>query len=240
MSVTLEQCALLRDEHQLSKDFFIRALDCMRRWDNLSVKHSTHTASHSSQFVFIHALSMGCFTYWCLTVKLITKHGNSSHALVWFISAVWHDDDTRCYASDLSCQALQWVWTFMAQTKKISQVHKCFTVKCCAYSFFLPRQANSHLRNKVSHLKMNFNAKYSQQSDAAPESHFEAVKIQVTCLVKKGKTKRRNKQTWAENVVTDYDGIFCKLHTILLLLKKKWQQTFVSELSSSQPLSSLL
>ncbi|XP_045903753.1 type II inositol 3,4-bisphosphate 4-phosphatase isoform X1 [Micropterus dolomieu] len=30
MSVTLEQCALLRDEHQLNKDFFIRALDCMR------------------------------------------------------------------------------------------------------------------------------------------------------------------------------------------------------------------
>ncbi|XP_034543348.1 type II inositol 3,4-bisphosphate 4-phosphatase isoform X3 [Notolabrus celidotus] len=30
MSVTLEQCALLRDEHQLSKDIFIRALDCMR------------------------------------------------------------------------------------------------------------------------------------------------------------------------------------------------------------------
>ncbi|XP_061888278.1 type II inositol 3,4-bisphosphate 4-phosphatase isoform X3 [Entelurus aequoreus] len=30
MSVTLEQCALLRDEHQLSKDFFMRALDCMR------------------------------------------------------------------------------------------------------------------------------------------------------------------------------------------------------------------
>ncbi|KAM3865022.1 type II inositol 3,4-bisphosphate 4-phosphatase [Diretmus argenteus] len=30
MSVTLEQCALLRDEHQLSKDYFIRALDCMR------------------------------------------------------------------------------------------------------------------------------------------------------------------------------------------------------------------
>lgn len=108
----------------------------------------------------------------------------------------------------------------MAQTKKNSQIHKCFTVKCCAYCFFLPRQANSHLRNKVSHLKMNFNAKYSQQSDAAPESHFEAVKIQVTCLVKKGKTKRSNKQTWAENVVTDYDGIFCKLHTILLLLKK--------------------
>ncbi|KAK3573264.1 hypothetical protein QTP86_019237 [Hemibagrus guttatus] len=30
MSVTLEQCALLRDEHQLHKDYFIRALDCMR------------------------------------------------------------------------------------------------------------------------------------------------------------------------------------------------------------------
>uniref|UniRef100_A0A8C7CIE7 phosphatidylinositol-3,4-bisphosphate 4-phosphatase n=1 Tax=Oncorhynchus kisutch TaxID=8019 RepID=A0A8C7CIE7_ONCKI len=30
MSVTLEQCALLRDEHQLNKDYFIRALDCMR------------------------------------------------------------------------------------------------------------------------------------------------------------------------------------------------------------------
>ncbi|TRY54068.1 hypothetical protein DNTS_034495, partial [Danionella cerebrum] len=30
MSVTLEQCCLLRDEHQLNKDHFIRALDCMR------------------------------------------------------------------------------------------------------------------------------------------------------------------------------------------------------------------
>ncbi|XP_045149484.1 inositol polyphosphate 4-phosphatase type II [Echinops telfairi] len=30
MSVTLEQCSVLRDEHQLHKDFFIRALDCMR------------------------------------------------------------------------------------------------------------------------------------------------------------------------------------------------------------------
>ncbi|KAJ8403627.1 hypothetical protein AAFF_G00349530 [Aldrovandia affinis] len=30
MSVTLEQCALLRDEHELNKDYFIRALDCMR------------------------------------------------------------------------------------------------------------------------------------------------------------------------------------------------------------------
>ncbi|KAJ8262171.1 hypothetical protein GJAV_G00163310 [Gymnothorax javanicus] len=30
MSVTLEQCALLRDEHELNKDYFARALDCMR------------------------------------------------------------------------------------------------------------------------------------------------------------------------------------------------------------------
>uniref|UniRef100_A0A8C1IUY8 Inositol polyphosphate-4-phosphatase type II B n=1 Tax=Cyprinus carpio TaxID=7962 RepID=A0A8C1IUY8_CYPCA len=30
MSVTLEQCSLLRDEHQLNKDYFVRALDCMR------------------------------------------------------------------------------------------------------------------------------------------------------------------------------------------------------------------
>ncbi|XP_054846190.1 inositol polyphosphate 4-phosphatase type II isoform X2 [Eublepharis macularius] len=31
MSVTLEQCSILRDGHHLHKDFFIRALDCMRR-----------------------------------------------------------------------------------------------------------------------------------------------------------------------------------------------------------------
>ncbi|XP_044156520.1 inositol polyphosphate 4-phosphatase type II isoform X1 [Bufo gargarizans] len=31
MSVTLEQCSILRDEHDLHKDFYIRALDCMRR-----------------------------------------------------------------------------------------------------------------------------------------------------------------------------------------------------------------
>eukprot|EP00063_Salmo_salar_P037464 XP_014012299.1 PREDICTED: type II inositol 3,4-bisphosphate 4-phosphatase-like isoform X2 [Salmo salar] len=31
MSVTLEQCMLLRDEHTLSKEHFNRALDCMRR-----------------------------------------------------------------------------------------------------------------------------------------------------------------------------------------------------------------
>ncbi|XP_052320746.1 type II inositol 3,4-bisphosphate 4-phosphatase-like isoform X3 [Oncorhynchus keta] len=37
MSVTLEQCALLRDEHQLNKDYFIRALDCMRSTTTLGI-----------------------------------------------------------------------------------------------------------------------------------------------------------------------------------------------------------
>ncbi|KAM8764893.1 inositol polyphosphate 4-phosphatase type II isoform 4-T9 [Rhynchonycteris naso] len=46
MSVTLEQCSILRDEHQLHKDFFIRALDCMRR-----MPHRECTEEHQMQKV---------------------------------------------------------------------------------------------------------------------------------------------------------------------------------------------
>ncbi|XP_064880995.1 type II inositol 3,4-bisphosphate 4-phosphatase-like isoform X3 [Oncorhynchus nerka] len=59
MSVTLEQCALLRDEHQLNKDYFIRALDCMRSgcvrvvwWcyiANESIRNITCSLGQSSQ-----------------------------------------------------------------------------------------------------------------------------------------------------------------------------------------------
>ncbi|XP_072553950.1 type II inositol 3,4-bisphosphate 4-phosphatase-like isoform X3 [Paramormyrops kingsleyae] len=41
MSVTLEQCSLLRDEHQLDSEHFSRALDCMRS-SRLSRAESTH------------------------------------------------------------------------------------------------------------------------------------------------------------------------------------------------------
>nr|XP_020447441.1 type II inositol 3,4-bisphosphate 4-phosphatase isoform X4 [Monopterus albus] len=59
MSVTLEQCALLRDEHQLSKDFFIRALDCMRsrltqgdagQWEDLEAGTMTENKAASRHF----------------------------------------------------------------------------------------------------------------------------------------------------------------------------------------------
>ncbi|XP_054636083.1 type II inositol 3,4-bisphosphate 4-phosphatase isoform X3 [Dunckerocampus dactyliophorus] len=59
MSVTLEQCALLRDEHQLSKDFFVRALDCMRsrlshgdfgRWEDPEAGAATENKPTSRHF----------------------------------------------------------------------------------------------------------------------------------------------------------------------------------------------
>ncbi|XP_030208419.1 type II inositol 3,4-bisphosphate 4-phosphatase isoform X3 [Gadus morhua] len=50
MSVTLEQCALLRDEHQLSKDYFARALDCMRsRLTQGDVAHGEDPEAGSSE-----------------------------------------------------------------------------------------------------------------------------------------------------------------------------------------------
>ncbi|KAM8843521.1 type II inositol 3,4-bisphosphate 4-phosphatase isoform 2-T2 [Synchiropus picturatus] len=59
MSVTLEQCSLLRDEHQLNKDFYIRALDCMRsqptggdfgQWEDPEAAEATENKPASRHF----------------------------------------------------------------------------------------------------------------------------------------------------------------------------------------------
>lgn len=73
-----------------------------------------------------------------------------------------------------------------------------------------------------------------------PSLTLKQWKYKWLVLLRRVKQRGETNKLGGENVVTDYDGIFCKLQTILHLLKKKWQQTLVSELSSSQPLSSLL
>lgn len=52
MSVTLEQCQILREHHSLSQQHFSTSLDCMRRWVSVSarVPPSSSSSSLSASF----------------------------------------------------------------------------------------------------------------------------------------------------------------------------------------------
>uniref|UniRef100_A0A669CYS6 Inositol polyphosphate-4-phosphatase type II B n=1 Tax=Oreochromis niloticus TaxID=8128 RepID=A0A669CYS6_ORENI len=79
MSVTLEQCALLRDEHQLSKDFFVRALDCMRSPSPLHDQHSLPSTIITIPHRFTGSHACSCKS--CSLVFVCLPAGKHSHLL---------------------------------------------------------------------------------------------------------------------------------------------------------------